>query len=217
MGVCTPDAVSHVVKKVIDRLKKPVEIHCHQDFGLGVANTVAALAAGASVAQTTITGLGERAGNVPMEDVVMSLLCLHGVNMGIKTENFVDVSRYVMDLARVTQPPNRPIVGDKLYEIESGIIAGWFRLARKDHPLEYVPFAPELVGQKPVNIVLGKNSGPPSMEEWCEKLGVKATDEERMAMLQQVKAKSFEKKDLLTPDEFKEIVDRVMQKTPAST
>ena len=66
MGVCTPDAVSHVVKKVIDRLKKPVEIHCHQDFGLGVANSVAALGAGASVAHTTITGLGERAGN-PIE------------------------------------------------------------------------------------------------------------------------------------------------------
>jgi isopropylmalate/homocitrate/citramalate synthase len=152
-----------------------------------------------------------------MEDVVMSLLCLHGVNLGIKTENFVEVSRFVMDLAKVTQPPNRPIVGDKLYEIESGIIAGWFRLARKDHPLEYIPFAPELVGQKPVSIVLGKNSGPPSMEEWCEKLGIKATDEERMAMLQQVKAKSFEKKDLLTPDEFKAIVDRVMQKTTATT
>ena len=145
----------------------------------------------------------------------MSLLCLHGVDMGIKTENFVEVSKFVMELAKVTQPPNRPIVGDKLYDIESGIIAGWFRLARKDHPLEYIPFAPELVGQKPVNIVLGKNSGPPSMEEWCEKLGIKATDEERMAMLQQVKAKSFEKKDLLTADEFKAIADRVMQKTTA--
>jgi isopropylmalate/homocitrate/citramalate synthase len=202
---------------VIDRLKKPVEIHCHQDFGLGVANTVAALAAGASVAHTTITGLGERAGNVPVEDVVMSLLCLHGVNLGINTEKFVEVSRFVMDLAKVTQPPNRPIVGEKLYEVESGIIAGWVRLARKDHPLEYVPFAPELVGQKPVSIVLGKNSGPPSMEEWCEKLGVTATDEERMAMLQLVKAKSFEKKDLLTADEFKAIVEKVLQKTPAST
>ena len=214
MGVCTPDAVSHVVKKVIDRLKKPVEIHCHQDFGLGVANTVAALAAGASVAHTTITGLGERAGNVPVEDVVMSLLCLHSVDLGIHTEKFVEVSRFVMELAKVTQPPNRPIVGDKLYEVESGIIAGWVRLARKEHPLEYVPFAPELVGQKPVSIVLGKNSGPPSMEEWCEKLGVKATDEERMAMLQQVKATSFEKKDLLTEDEFKAIVERVLQKAP---
>jgi isopropylmalate/homocitrate/citramalate synthase len=65
--------------------------------------------------------------------------------------------------------------------------------------------------------VLGKNSGPPSMEEWCETLGVTATDEERMAMLQQVKAKSFEKKDLLTPDEFKAIVEKVLQKTAAST
>ena len=77
--------------KVIERLKKPVEIHCHQDFGLGVANTIAALQAGASVAHTTVTGLGERAGNVPMEDVVMSLLCLYGIDLGINTEKFCEV------------------------------------------------------------------------------------------------------------------------------
>jgi isopropylmalate/homocitrate/citramalate synthase len=212
VGGTAPEAVGHVVKKVIQRLKKPVEIHGHQDFGLGVANTIAALSAGASVAHTTITGLGERAGNVPMEDVVLALRCLYGKDLGIKTEQFVDVSRFVMDLARVTQPPNRPIVGDKLYEVESGIIAGWIRLARKEHPLEYVPFAPELVGQKPVNIVLGKNSGPPSIDEWCEKLGITASDEEKMAILQGVKAKSFEKKDLLTTDEFKAVVANVLQK-----
>jgi len=212
VGGCTPEAISYAVTKVIDRLKKPVEIHGHQDFGLGVANTIAALAAGASVAHTTVTGLGERAGNVPMEDVVMSLLCLYGIDVGLHTEKFCEVSRFVMDLARVTQAPNRPIVGEKLYEVESGIIAGWIRMARKDNPLEFVPFAADLVGQKPVNIVLGKNSGPPSMEEWCEKLGVTATDEERAAMLKQVKAKSFEKKDLLTADEFKAIVERVLQK-----
>jgi isopropylmalate/homocitrate/citramalate synthase len=212
VGGTAPDAIGHVVKKVIERLKKPVEIHGHQDFGLGVANTIAALSAGASVAHTTITGLGERAGNVPMEDVVLALRCLYGKDLGIKTEQFVEVSRFVMDLARVTQPPNRPIVGDKLYEVESGIIAGWIRLARKEHPLEYVPFAPELVGQKPVNIVLGKNSGPPSIDEWCEKLGITATDEEKMAILQGVKAKSFEKKDLLTTDEFKAVVANVLQK-----
>jgi len=215
MGGCTPDAVHHVVRTVIDRLRKPVEIHCHQDFGLGVANTISALTAGASVAQTTITGLGERAGNVPMEDVVMSLLCLHGIDVGIRTEKLCETSRFVLDLAKVSIPPNRPIVGDKLYEVESGIIAGWIRLARKEHPLEFVPFAAELVGQKPVSIVLGKNSGPPSIEEWCEKLGITATDEQRAAMLQQVKAKSFEKKDLLTADEFRAIVERVLQKETA--
>ena len=212
MGGATPEAIYYVVKKAIERLKKPVEIHCHQDFGLGVANTIYALAAGASVAHTTVTGLGERAGNVPMEDVVMALLCLYGIDLGLHTEKLCEVSRFVLERAKVTIPPNRPIVGDKLYEVESGIIAGWVRLARKDHPLEYVPFAPELVGQKPVSISLGKNSGPPSILEWCEKLGITATEEERMAMLQLVKAKSFEKKDLLTADEFKAIVDKVMNK-----
>jgi len=210
MGGCTPDAIYYFTKKAIERLKKPFEIHCHQDFGLGVANTLASLQAGASVAHTTVTGLGERAGNVPMEDVVLSLLCLHGVDLGIKTEKFCEVSKFVMDLAGVKQPPNRPIVGDQLYDVESGIIAGWFRLARKQAPLEYVPFAPELVGQKPVNVVLGKNSGPPSMEEWCEKLGIKASDEQRMAMLMKVKAKSFEKKGLLTAEEFKAIAEGVL-------
>src|SRR3979411_1020083 len=205
MGGSTPDAIHHVVKTVSDRLKKPVEIHCHQDFGLGVANTISALAAGASVAQTTITGLGERAGNVPMEDLVMSLLCLYGIDVGIRTEQLCETSRFVLDLAKVSVPPNRPIVGDKLYEGESGIIAGGIRLARKEHPLEFVPFSADLVGQKPVSIVLGKNSGPPSIEVWCEKLGVTATEEEKMAMLKQVKAKAFEKKDLLTADEFEEI------------
>ena len=214
VGGTTPDAIRYVVPKVIERLKKPVEIHCHQDFGLGVANTLAALQVGASVAHTTVTGLGERAGNVPMEDVVMSLLCLYGKDLGIKTENFVEASRFVMELAKVTQPPNRPIVGERLYDVESGIIAGWVRLCRENNPLEYVPFAPELVGQKPVNIVLGKNSGPPSIQEWCEKLGITATDEQKMAMLMGVKAKSFEKKDLLTADEFKAIADSVLQAQP---
>ena len=117
-----------------------------------MANTVAALAAGASVAHTTITGLGERAGNVLIEDVVMSLLCLHGVNLGIKTENFVEVSRFVMDLAKVTQPPNRPIVGDKL----RSRVGHHRRLGpprAQGSSTRYVPFAPELVGQKPVSIV----------------------------------------------------------------
>jgi isopropylmalate/homocitrate/citramalate synthase len=214
VGGTTPDAIRYVVPKVIERLKKPVEIHCHQDFGLGVANTLAALQVGASVAHTTVTGLGERAGNVPMEDVVMSLLCLYGKDLGIKTQHFVEVSRYVMELAKVTQPPNRPIVGERLYDVESGIIAGWVRLCRKEHPLEYVPFAPDLVGQKPVNIVLGKNSGPPSIQEWCEKLNISATDDQKMEMLQGVKAKSFEKKDLLTSEEFQTIADGVLQKAP---
>jgi isopropylmalate/homocitrate/citramalate synthase len=209
-GGCTPEAVYHVVKKVIKRLKKPVEIHCHQDFSLGVANTIYALAAGASVAHTTITGLGERAGNVPMEEVVLSLLCQYGVDLGIRTEMMCEVSRFVLERAKVTIPGNRPIVGDMLYQVESGIVAGFVRKAREKHPLEFVPFAADLVGQKPVTIVLGKNSGLPSIQEWCERMNLQASEEQMMEMLRRVKEKSFEKKDLLTEDDFKAIVGQVL-------
>lgn len=210
-GGTTPEAIYHVVKKAIKRLKKPVEIHCHQDFSLGVANTIYALAAGASVAHTTITGLGERAGNVPMEDVVLSLLCQYGVDLGIRTEMMCEVSRFVLERAKVTIPGNRPIVGDMLYQVESGIVAGFVRKAREKHPLEFVPFAADLVGQRPVSIVLGKNSGLPSIQEWCEKLNVQASEEQLMEMLRRVKEKSFEKKDLLTEDDFKAIVGQVLK------
>jgi isopropylmalate/homocitrate/citramalate synthase len=215
-GGVTPEATYQVVKKVVKRLKKPVEIHCHMDFSLGVANTVAALAAGASVAQVTMTGLGERAGNVPLEDTVMALKCLYGVDLGIKTEMFCEVSRFILEKAKVTIPGNRPIVGDLLYQIESGIVAGFFRRAREKHPLEYVPFAPEMVGQKPVGIVIGKNSGMPSVEEWCEKMKIKASESQMMAMIPLIKEKSFETKDLLTESQFRAIVDRVLKSTPAN-
>jgi isopropylmalate/homocitrate/citramalate synthase len=209
-GGVGPEAVYHVVKKVVKRLKKPVEIHCHMDFNLGVANTIAALQAGASVAQVTITGLGERAGNVPLEDTVLALKTMYGIDLGIKTELFCETSKFVLDLAKVTIPGNRPIVGDLLYQIESGIVAGFFRKAREKHPLEYVPFAPELVGQRPVGIVIGKNSGLPSVQEWCEKMNIPATEEQMMAMIPLIKEKSFKKKDLLTEDEFRKIVDQVL-------
>jgi len=127
-----------------------------------------------------------------------------------------EVSRFVLDLAKVKIPGNRPIVGDMLYQVESGIVAGFVRKARVKSPLEYVPFAPELVGQAPVTIVLGKNSGLPSIQEWCEKLGVEAGEEDMMEMVRMVKEKSFEKKDLLTEDEFKTIVGQVQSRATSS-
>jgi isopropylmalate/homocitrate/citramalate synthase len=150
-----------------------------------------------------------------MEDVVLSLLCQYGVKLGIRTEKMCEVSRFVLDLAKVKIPGNRPIVGDMLYQVESGIVAGFVRKAREKAPLEFVPFSADLVGQAPVTIVLGKNSGLPSVQEWCEKLHVEANEDDMMEMVRLVKEKSFEKKDLLTEDEFKTIVGQVQNRAAA--
>ena len=209
-GVCTPGAIGTVVARLRARFTQPIEIHCHEDFGLGVANTVAALANGASVAHVTVSGTGERAGNVPLEDLVMALRILYGVDLGIETERFYGLSKLVQELGQFTVAPNRPIVGDSLYDIESGIVTMFHRRCRDVEPNEYIPFLPEVVGRPGIEVVLGKGSGNANIEEHLERRGVTATPDEVMEMVLRVKERSIEKKGLLTDEEFTPIVDAVL-------
>ncbi|MEK7407451.1 MAG: pyruvate carboxyltransferase [Acidobacteriota bacterium] len=210
-GGCTPQAMGHVMGKLKARFKQPIEIHCHQDFDLGVANTIAALAAGASVAHVTVSATGERAGNVPLEDTVMALLCLYGIDIGIKTEKFYELSKLVQELAGFQLPPNRPIVGDWLYRIESGIVSMFHRRCKVIEPLEYIPFAPELVGRPGVDIALGKGSGLANIEEHLERRGLTATAEQANELVARVKQLSTEKKRLVTDAEFDQMVAGVLK------
>ncbi len=209
-GGCTPQAIAAFVRRYKVRFKQPLEIHCHEDFGLGVANTIAALASGASVAHVTVTGTGERAGNVPLEDTVMSLLALYGVDIGIKTEKLYELSKLVQELTGISVPMNRPIVGDWLYRIESGIVTMFHRRCKDIEPLEYIPFAPGLVGRPGVDVALGKGSGLANIEEHLERRGRKATPEQATELLDRVKAHSVEKKALLSDAEFDEMVAQVL-------
>jgi len=211
MGGCTPDAVHHVVKTVIERLKKPVEIHCHQDFGLGVANTISALTAGASVAQTTITGLGERAGNVPMEDVVMSLLCLYGMDIGIRTEKFCETSKFVLDLAKGQCRRTAPSSATSCTRWSRASSRGGYVWRARSIRSSSCPSRQNWSGRNQCRSCSGRTAAAVNRgmvrETWRHRHRGRADD-----MLQHVKAKSFEKKDLLTADEFRTIVDRVLQK-----
>lgn len=209
-GGCTPHAIGAVIRKLKARFNKPIEIHCHQDFDLGVANTIAALAAGASVAHVTVTGTGERAGNVPLEDTAMALKCMYGVETGIKTETFYELSKLVQQLGGFQVPPNRPIVGDWLYNIESGIVSMFHRRCKAVEPFEYIPFAPELVGRPGIEIALGKGSGLANVEEHLEKRGLTATAEQQNEIVARVKQFSIENKRLLTEAEFEEILKAVL-------
>lgn len=210
-GGCTPQAIGAVVRKLRARFKQPIEIHCHEDFGLGVANTIAALSNGASVAHVTVSAIGERAGNVPLEDTVLALRLLYGVDTGIRTEEFYSLSKLVQELSGFSLPPNRPIVGDSLYHIESGIVTMFHRRCKDVEPMEYVPFAANLVGRPGVDIALGKGSGVANIDEYLERRGKTATAEQTNEILARVKQTSIQKKGLLTDAEFDQILADVLK------
>jgi len=207
-GVLSPHGVQLFVRQTRERLGVPLETHFHMDFGLGVANTVLAVAEGVEVIQTTITGIGERAGNTPMEETLLALLTMYGMDTGIRTERFFDISKLVMELAGVAQPSNRPVVGERLFNVESGIITTWVRNVG-DELTESFPFRPELVGQPAPVLVLGKGSGLDSVVMNLDRLGRSATPEQLQPILDEVKARSLEAKGLIDDETFLEIVDRV--------
>jgi len=209
-GGISPHAIPHLIKRIQERVKKPLEPHFHDDFGMGVANTLIALACGCTVAHTTVTGIGERAGNAAMEELVLALLTMYGIDIGIKTEKFYSLSKLVRELSNTQIPSNRPIVGETLMDVESGIVTSWVRRCRDENPLELGPFVPSLVGQRPIEIVMGKSSGIDSVAEWLEKIGGDASQEQREAIVLKVKEASIKKKGLLTEQEFKKIFDQVV-------
>lgn len=209
-GVLSPQAVQYFCTRTQERIKKPLETHFHMDFGLGVANTIVALMNGVETVHTTVTGLGERAGNVPTEDLAMSLTTMYGVDTGLKLDKLYGLSQEVLKLANHALPPNRQIVGENLFDVESGIISTWFKNTNPDHLTEMFPFLPSMVGHKEPRIVLGKGSGIDSIAIWLQKLEITASDEEMQEILTQVKATSLQKRALLTEEDFRNITEKVV-------
>jgi D-citramalate synthase len=163
VGLLTPERAAAIVPPL---LFAPLSIHCHDDLGFALANTVAALRAGASCAHVTVNGLGERAGNTGLEELVMALEVLYGVDTGIKTEELYPLSTHVARLTGVPLATNKPIVGEMAFTHESGIHAhGVMRDAST-----YEPLRPERVGRRR-RIVLGKHSGSTAVEAALNDMG----------------------------------------------
>ena len=213
-GVTSPHAMKFFVREVKKRLPEGtrLETHFHQDFGMGVSNTIMALAEGAEVVHSTVLGLGERAGNAPTEDVAMALLTMYGIDIGLKYDKLYPLSKLVQEISGVEVPSNRSVVGDQLFQVESGIIANWFRNCGKEHQTELFPFRPEFVGQTDASVVLGKGSGIDSVKIWLEKFQIQATDEQAMAILMEVKAFGGAQKRLLKDEEFRKIANDTLAK-----
>jgi len=211
-GVLSPHGARYFTERVKERVKKPLEIHFHSDFALGVANTVMAVLAGAEVVHSTVTGIGERAGNAPMEETALALLTMYGIDVGIDYSKLNELSKLVQTLSGASVPANRPFIGEGAYTIESGIVTGWYRQAFEKNPTTVFPVHPKFVGHEAPKIVMGKKSGMDNIEIWKKKLGISLSDEEGMAVLQEVKLKSHDLKRTLTEAEFKKIVESVTSK-----
>ena len=206
-GVCSPPGFAQLVRAMKKRVKKPLEVHCHNDFGLAVANTISGVAEGADVVHTTVNGIGERMGNASLEQTIMSLQLLYGVKSSIKLEKLRGLSKLVEQVTGQNVPVNAPIVGDNAFKTESGIITGWWsRLEPQNMPLEIFPFLPQLVGHEPIGILLGKKSGRDSIFYVARKLGLTIPEGSVDAILERVKTTAEAKKRTITQDEFLEIV-----------
>jgi len=208
-GVLAPHAIPYLVREVKKRVNKRLEAHFHMDFGMGIANTIMAVAEGVEVIHSTVLGIGERAGNIPMEETVMGLLTLYGVDTGLKYDHLYSLAHLVEKLSGHAVPKNRPVVGDLLFAIESGIIASWYQNCGDENATELFPFRWELVGQSPARVVMGKGSGIDSVKNRLQKKGIDFTEEEAMSVVSAVKDFSLQHKRLLTDQEFDSIVEAV--------
>jgi isopropylmalate/homocitrate/citramalate synthase len=162
------------------------------------------------VVHSTVLGLGERAGNVPIEETALALLTLYGIDTGLKYDKLYGLARLVEQLSGHKVASNRPVVGEQLFQIESGIIASWWQNCGQDNPTELFPFHWDLVGQPPAKVVLGKGSGIDSIKAALKGIGVQANDEEAMQVVVAVKEFSLQHKRLLTDAEFRSVVAKVL-------
>lgn len=191
----------------------PIEYHGHDDFGVGAADTLMALAAGAEVAHTAIGGMGERAGNAAFEPVALSLLTTFGQDTGIKHEMMYSMARLVSEMTGNKYAWNRAIVGEKVSSIESGMVVGWYDDIKDIDPTLVLPYAPSLVGQPPVEYVIGKMSAGVTLDHYLAKMGLEVTDKAvRDEMITRIKEFAMVKGKALHFDELADIVTKVLNK-----
>jgi isopropylmalate/homocitrate/citramalate synthase len=200
-GVATPQSITYLVKLVRDATGLPIELHCHNDFGLAVANSLAGLAAGAEVIHTCVNGLGERSGNTPLEAVAVALRVLYGRSVGLNLEQLAGLSRLVAGHSGVGVAQNQPVVGEFGFVRVTGAGIGTLQ----ETPTVVFPYRPDLVGRM-WEVWLGKVSSRASITYKIQQLGLKAPEDSLDAILALVKESATQAKRCLTDHEFSELV-----------
>ena len=204
VGCASPEAITHVVGEMRSVLDVPLSAHLHNDFGLATVNSIAALSAGADAIATTVGGIGERAGNVPLEQLVMVLKNLYGKDIGISTEGLTELGKLVFEAAGVSLPANQPWIGPNAFSHESGIHVA----AVLNCPMTYECVSPESVGNRR-RLVLGKHSGTSIVRNRLSEREVDATQDQICEIVREIKRRG-EQHGRVSDDEFWTIVNAIL-------
>jgi len=189
VGIWEPFRTFETVRLLKGELDLDLEIHTHNDLGMATANALAAVRAGAAFVNTTVNGLGERAGNAALEEVVMALKVIEGIDLGIQLTKFPRLCQYVARVSGHPIPPWKAVVGVDAFAHESGIHVDGLLKDRRT----YAAFDPEDVGQVH-RIVIGKHSGSRGIRERFSQIGISLTNFEARALVGSIQKRATEMK-----------------------
>ena len=195
VGILTPERSAEFFLNLRKTIHVPIGVHCHNDFGMAVANTIVALSTGVDEVHATINGLGERAGNASLEEVAVTLKSLYKLDLGIKTKLLYSTSQLVSRLTGIYVQPNKAIVGENAFTHESGI----HTQGLLSNPLTYEPFAPELVGCTR-RLSPGKHSGSHAIRATLDNLGLRPTEVQFKEIFKRVKELGDKGKSVMDAD-----------------
>jgi methanogen homocitrate synthase len=215
-GVMTPWAMLHTVKTIKSWFPGlNVEVHNHNGFGLGMANAMAAVLGGVSCVHTSLLGLGERDGNIPIDEVAVALELLFKVKTNIDLPQLNRICKLARKISGFNPSGTKPVTGDYYFMMEPGVTIHAIEKAREaglGRRAIIGAFAPEIIGKKDVEYLLGKESGVATVRVFLERLGLKATDAQMRAMLEIVKEESNIIKGTISEEEFEFIAKRVLNR-----
>ncbi len=207
-GMGHPLTTYHYVRKLREWTGLPVGFHIHNDFGLAAAGALMAVTAGADMVHSSINGLGERAGNVATEEIALILQHLLGFEAGIDLSRLKPLSEMVAEISKTRPAHNKAVVGDRLFEVESGIAVHAMK-AMRNTPLENLvfPFQPAVVGQAPAQVIYGIGTGGASVGQMLEDRGITATTEQVRAIADQLKQAGRLLKNAVPESMVRQIID----------
>ncbi|MCW4011066.1 MAG: 2-isopropylmalate synthase [Candidatus Bathyarchaeota archaeon] len=182
VGIMTPKTMTKLIQEIKTAVSVPISVHCHDDFGMAVANSLAAVEAGAQQIHCTINGLGERAGNASLEEVVVALHMLYNYKTKVNTKLLYSTSRMVSALTGLAVQANKAIVGENAFAHESGI----HTRGVAEKPLTFEPIKPELVGRTR-KLVAGKLAGTRGIKAELEEIGIRPTEDQLKDIVKRVK------------------------------